>query len=126
MLTELMVQTSAALVLASNRFGSVQAIELGIARKIWRRKQLLCVTNHVRVNHAGRNFVARRARALNIAGRWERIAARVAHERLTTVRVINLSGNTGEVPCQLRRSWSGVEVRSSGVVSKTLVAQEEK
>ena len=126
MLTKLMIQTSAAFVLASNRLGGIQAIELGVAGEVRRRKQLLRVIDHVLVDHAGRNFVARRARTLNISGRWERVAARVTHERLTTVRVVNLSGDAGEVAAELRRGWRGVEVGSPGVVSKALVAQEEK
>src|ERR1700752_856471 len=97
MLAELVVQTSTALVLTGNCLGRVQTIELRVTCEVGRWEQLLGVVDHVLVDHGGRNLVARRTRALNIARRWEWLTRSVAHERLPTVRVVDLSGNPSEV-----------------------------
>ncbi len=61
MFAKLVVEPSTAFILAGNCLARVEAVELRIAAEVWGREQLLCVTDHMLVNHAGGNFVARRA-----------------------------------------------------------------
>src|ERR1700730_2571881 len=129
MLAELVVQTSTAFVLAGNCLGRIQTIELRVPRKVWRRKQLLCVTDHVLVNHASRNLVARRIPrrgGLDIARCRERIAGWVAQERLPAIRVVDLSRDPGEIATQLRHRRRNVAVGGARVVSIAFVAEEEE
>src|SRR5258708_22407675 len=140
MLAELMVQSSAALVLTNDRCRSVQPIigVRGSGGEVRSREQRLCVRDHVLVDHARRNFVARRANpwVLNVARRRLGVSRRVTQKRRRgrrgrgikdrAIRVVDLPCNSSEIAGELRRRGYQVLIRGGGMLPIAFIAQEEK